>query len=209
MITIVGAGHVGAILAYRFLAAGHVVRIIDSGSKLIRQHQQIPWGWCRGFSLQQDVRVGAIDIPFTTPKIYGPMLISTNDSNRINNWKQWLFRNKHSDAVILDPDQAYATYAIVNKHVFVCDSRDFIINYKALNAEIWDYLKSHKNCEFIENQQIKAVGINNHMADCVITSDNTVIPVNSLIIASGNQNRTIKSCIECGVTISRFPFNHT
>lgn len=194
-ITIVGAGQIGATLAYRLLQANYAVRIIDAGGhrQAPRTHQQIPWGWCRGWSLQQDVRIGRIDMPFQTEKIYGPMLITSSDKTRIKGWQSWLQQNPTSDAHVLTPHQAYDQYALPfreDKHVFVCDSRDFLINYAKLNHEIWEYLRTHKNCQFIENVQIKTLDIAPHArTQSLITSDDKEIDVlhENIIISTGNQ----------------------
>lgn len=215
-IIIIGAGLAGSIIAYRLLQQGNYVRIFDQGSKKNRVNQQIPWGWYRRISLQCTAKLKTTNfnldhIPFVD-KIKltkGPMLISTQSSATVNGWKNWLKNNPYSDAKILLSLDAEKIFNIPKDYLgqgglFVCDSRDMLIDFRELNYNLWDYLKNNKQCEFVENAQLEQIIYDKNNTKNRIThllfNGGTMVEIDKAIIAIGNQTPNIFK--ECAPTIN-------
>ena len=208
--TIVGAGLAGSIIAYRLLQQGKYVRIFDQGSKENRANQQIPWGWYRRISLQCTAKLKTTNfnlnhIPFVD-KIKltkGPMLISTQSLSAVNGWKYWLKNNQYSDAKILSPPDAHKMFNISRDFLghgslFVCDSRDMLIDFRELNYNLWDYLKNNKQCEFVENAQLQQIIYDKNNVKNRIThllfNGGMMVEIDKAIVAIGNQTNIFKEC---------------
>ena len=198
-ITIVGAGQLGGLLSYTMIKKGLNVRVIDSGSKFIRENRQIPWGWLRKFSLQSELKKSIMVKEFPIPKIdidenRGPMLITSKNNKSIYEWYKWIGKNPETDSRVIKPKEANKLFNISEDYfegkggVYMCDSRDYLINFGKMNEYIWDYLASHKNCELIQNCEVKSIEKEDGIATQLITSHGN-IKVDKLVMSVGNQSQ--------------------
>lgn len=122
LLTIVGAGQMGGMLAHNLLKKGRSVRVIDSGNKFSRENNQTPWGWIRKFSLQSKLKKNLMvnKFPISDIKVnqtYGPMLITSTKNKSIYAWDNWILNNPETDSSILTPLEAYRIFDI-NKDYF-------------------------------------------------------------------------------------------
>ena len=159
-ITIVGAGQMGSMIAYHLLKDGHKVRVIDSGTKTQREHKQTPWGWLRKFSLQSKAKkelvvhappiYSSLLSNLNVGSTYGPMLITSKKNKSIHAWRKWISQNPETDSHVLLPNEASKHYHLSEDYfkgqggVYVCDTRDSLIDYSLLNEYLWDYMASHR-----------------------------------------------------------------
>lgn len=198
-ITIVGAGQLGGLLSYTMLKKGLSVRVIDSGTKFVRENRQIPWGWLRKFSLQSDLKKSIMVKEFPIPKIdidenRGPMLITSKNNNSLYEWNKWIGKNPETDSRVINPKEANKLFNISEDYfegkggVYMCDSRDYLINFAKMNEHIWDYLASHKNCELIQNCEVKSIEMEGGIATQLITSHGNM-EVDKLVMSIGNQSQ--------------------
>lgn len=201
-ITIVGAGQLGGLIAHHLLEKGRQVKIIDSGSKLIRENRQIPWGWVRKFSLQSDLKKGLVENKFPIPEVnnkfyhnYGPMLISSKNQNTINAWQEWIFKNPETNAQIFSPKQANIEFELNEEYfegnggVFMLDSRDYIMDFSKMNEYIWDYLESHPNCKLIDNCKVEKINTNKNNIATSIDTNRGKLGFDKMILCIGNQSQ--------------------
>ncbi|VVU94683.1 hypothetical protein CPAV1605_408 [seawater metagenome] len=201
--TIVGAGQFGTMIAYHLLKRGKKVKLIDAGSQLLRENQQIPWGWYRKFSLQSEVKKNIMSQDFAFKDFIkkinynsGPMLISTQNDNTIEAWKNWISTNPESDAKVFLPNESSKRFNIDGEYfknkggIFQCDSRDVIFDFSMLNNNLWEFLKNHKDCEIIEDCNVKGLIKNNNKATHIITDDAN-IPIDKTFFCIGNQTSKI------------------
>ena len=197
-ITIVGAGQVGGLLSYKLLTSGFKIRVIDAGSKLIRDNRQVPWGWLRKFSLQSELKKSLMTNEFPLSDINidqnkGPMLITSKNNESVYQWKDWITKNNNTDSKVFTPKEANNIFGLNEEYfnnqggVYMCDSRDYLINFSKFNEYIWDYLKSHKNCELIDICHVYDIKKNNNTATHIITNQGD-IEVSKLVLSIGNQS---------------------
>ena len=170
-ITIVGCGQAGSSLAYHCLQLGHRVRILDARKEAeTKENQQIPWGWYRKMSLQSELkrRVTCPDFPFpefegSIQKTTGPMLITTKNDEVVRAWLKWVDHCGNTDARVLSPAVAEHDYDLRGTYfggkggVFVCDTRDHLIDFQALNICLWDYFDAHPDCELVRDCEVYGV----------------------------------------------------
>jgi glycine/D-amino acid oxidase-like deaminating enzyme len=210
---------VGAIIAFRLIQRNIPVRIFDSGTKMMRNNAQVPWGWFRRKSLQQKVRLHnePLDLPVlqsTSNKTFGKMIITTRDNNKVGRWKEWI-SSTNTDASILTPKEAEQEYDIREDYflnsggILVCDSNDFIIDFQELNRNIWDFLENNKLCEMHTNTPIDKISFAN--GETVIESNGDKINCKKTIVSVGNQteklikiykNPIIKTTLPWAITTS-------
>lgn len=206
-ITIVGAGQVGSLLAYKLLKRGRSVRILDSRSKFEKKNNQIPWGWFRKFSLQSQVKKQIMTEKFPIDlideslinKTKGPMLISSRNKTSIDAWREWIKSNSETDARVFSPKESEDLFNINKKYlgskggVFMCDSRDYLMDFTLLNQVIWEYLKQNEKCEFIESCEIKSIKLDKYtnIATHLITKNNELIEIDKAICCIGNQTQKV------------------
>ena len=197
-ITIVGAGQLGGLLSYTMLKKGLSVRVIDSGSKYLRKNRQIPWGWLRKFSLQSELKKSIMVDEFPIPKVnldqnHGPMLITSKNDKSLCEWYNWIEQNPETNSRVFKPKEASNLFNINEEYfqgkggIYMCDTRDYLINFAKMNEHIWDYLVSHDNCELIEDCHVEDIKRDNITATHLITSKGE-IEVNKLVISVGNQS---------------------
>ena len=204
VITIVGAGQVGGLIAHHLLKQGKSVKIIDSGSKLMRENRQIPWGWVRKFSLQSDLKKNIVENKFPIPEAndrffhnYGPMLISSKKNNSLDAWKEWKNKNPETDSKIFNYKEAAKTFNLNEDYfeekggVYMCDSRDYIMDFSKMNEYIWDYLESHPNCKFIENCKVEKINTNKNNIATSIDTNRGKLGFNKMILCIGNQSQNL------------------
>lgn len=200
-ITIIGAGQVGGLLSYQLLQKGHNIRVIDSGSKLLRQNRQIPWGWLRKFSLQSDLKKNIIEDKFpianiNVNKTNGPMLISSKKNESLLSWKEWINKNPETDSRIFNYKQASKEFDLNEEYfegkggLFMCDSRDYLMDFSLMNEYIWDYLYDNPNCELIENCEVKSIIKKNNIAEKILTNQGE-IELEKTVLCVGNQSQLI------------------
>ena len=200
-ITVVGAGQLGGLLAYTMLKMGYNVRVIDSGSKLIRENNQTPWGWLRKFSLQSELKKSILVNEYPITKIdiderHGPMIITSKNNKTIDNWNKWINKTPDTNSHIFTPKEASKLFNLSEDYfngkggVYMLDSRDYLINFSKLNEYVWDYLKSHNNCELIENCTVNSINKDKNLATHLNTN-NGDIQVSKLIMCLGNQSQYI------------------
>ena len=170
-ITIVGCGQAGSSIAYHCLQRGYPVRILDARAEpSVKQNQQIPWGWYRKISLQSSLkrRLTTPDFPFPEwtghiNQTNGPMLITTKNDSVVHQWKRWCEECEGTDARIVTPANAEqefhlsADYFAHHGGVFVCDSRDYLIDFNALNTQLWEYFDAHPDCEWVKGCRVGRV----------------------------------------------------
>ena len=174
-ITIVGAGQIGSMVAWRLLRSGKPVRVIDAGTVHDRPDQQSPWGWYRRISLQPDSKISRspkLELPFhEANSTHGRMLITTRSDTTLNSWRNWITsRRSITDAYVMTPTVASQNFGLNRSFwqennidqggVFVCDSRDFLIDFNSLNNHLWDYIRKHPNCEFMEDTSVQSIECN-------------------------------------------------
>lgn len=198
-VTIIGAGQVGAVLAFKLINKNIPVRIFDSGIKMIRRNAQVPWGWFRRKSLQQKVRLydgplGSHLSILPNNQTFGKMLITTHDNKKVNRWNEWIKSTK-TDAQILTPKEAEKQYDIREDYfqgtggILVCDSNDFIIDFQQLNRNMWDFLSNNRLCEFYQNSPIDKMSFTNE--GTIIESNGQKINCDKTIVAVGNQTEKL------------------
>ena len=203
-ITIVGLGQLGSLVSYKLLQRGYPVRCIDSRIKYSKKNNQIPWGWVRKFSLQSKLKkdlmtnnfpIGNIDNLINSNK--GPMLITGKNKSIINSWTEWIKANPDTDAKVLSPNDAYTNFNIPEDFLtkdgglFMCDTRDTLIDYNLLNNFLWDYLENDPNCELISNCKVDSLDIQNNKAINIITKDKEYIPLDKTLLCIGNQTNNL------------------
>ena len=203
-ITIVGAGQMGSMLAYRLLNRGKKVRIFDSRKKYEKKNNQIPWGWLRKFSLQSKIKKNLVTSEFPIKNIekkinltYGPMLLSSTHNKSVDLWNKWIRDNPDTDAKVFTPKEASNLFKInedyfkENGGVFMCDTRDCLMDFKMLNDYLWDKLESDPNCELIQDCKIDKIitDKNNIATDIVSNGDN--ISIDKTVFTIGNQTSEI------------------
>ena len=142
-ITIIGCGQAGSSIAYHCLQLGHSVRILGARKRSgAKENQQIPWGWYRKRSLQSELKrqVTLPDFPFPEfedriHKTEGPMLITTKKNAVVRSWCEWVNECENTDARVLTPAVAGLEYDLPDTYfegnggVFVCDTRDYLIDF--------------------------------------------------------------------------------
>ena len=206
-ITILGAGQVGSLLAYKLIQKGISVRIIDDRSKFEKKNNQVPWGWFRKFSLQSQVKKQIMTEEFPIElndkslikMTKGPMLISSKNQKSIYAWREWIKNNPETDARVFSPNESERQFNINKEYlgsdggIFMCDSRDYLMDFTSLNQVIWDYLKQSKYCEFIESCEIKGIKINEKkdIATHLITDNNDLIQIDKTVCCLGNQTQKV------------------
>jgi len=203
-ITIVGAGQMGSILAYRLVNRGYKVRILDSRKKYQKENNQIPWGWLRKFSLQSTAKKRLVTSEFPIKNIedkinltYGPMLLTSKNNKSLDLWNKWISDNPDTDAKVLKPNEAYKQFNINEDYfenkggVFECDSRDCLMDFKMLNDYLWDTLENNSDCELIENCKIDSIITNTDNIATDIVSNGESISINKAIFTIGNQTSKI------------------
>ena len=200
-ITIVGAGLSGSIIAFSLLKLGMKVQIIDSGNIFNRKYQQEPWGWRRRISLHAKVKTKYIKhnnfLDEFHTKIMGPMLISTKNNTTYHLWKQWI-QNNNTNAYVLSPNEACNEFTIPRSYfsqnneggIFVCDNRDYLMNFNNFNRNMWDYLSQQPNCELIPDELINKIGIENNKV-IYVGSNNNIFFIDKLILCLGNQTNNL------------------
>ena len=207
LITILGAGQVGSLLAYKLIQKGISVRIIDDRSKFEKKNNQVPWGWFRKFSLQSQVKKQIMTEEFPIElndkslikMTKGPMLISSKNQKSIYAWREWIKNNPETDARVFSPNESERLFNINKEYlgsdggIFMCDSRDCLMDFTSLNQVIWDYLKQSSKCEFIESCEIKGIKINEKkdIATHLIISNNDLIQIDKTVCCLGNQTQKI------------------
>ena len=172
-VTVVGLGQAGAMLACRLLDQGHHVRAVDArtygGDK---GDQQVPWGWYRKVSLQSPLkrRVTTPDFPFPelhplVSATYGKMLLTTTHDHVARLWRDWLRDNRgDTDAHVLTPYGASELHGVNASYfargdrlrggVFVCDTRDHLIDFQTLNSLLWQRLRDDPKCELLDGTRV-------------------------------------------------------
>jgi hypothetical protein len=203
-ITIVGAGQLGGLIAHHLLEKGRHVKIIDSGSKLIRENRQIPWGWVRKISLQSELKKGLVENKFPIPEAknkfyqnYGPMLISSKNNNSINAWQDWINKNPETNAQIFLPKQAEKEFELNSDYfngnggILMLDSRDYIMDFSKMNEYIWDYLDSHPNCKLIDNCKVEKINTNKENIATSIDTNRGKLGFDKMILCIGNQSQEL------------------
>ena len=200
-ITIIGGGQLGAFLSYNLLRLGKKVVLIDEGTKEIRKNAQVPWGWMRKFSLQSELKKNLVNNDSFLPDIkisknYGPMLISSMNNNSIIQWKEWLKNNSDSDGKVFNPKEAYTLFNLNEDYfqgkggIFMCDSRDFIMDFSKVNEQIWDYLHNDKNCKIIENCKVNSIISKDNIASHLVT-DIGRLNIDKVVLCIGNQSKQL------------------
>ena len=198
-ITIIGLGQMGSMLAYRLLRSGHKIRAVDSRKINEKVNNQIPWGWFRKFSLQSkskkklasnDFPISNIDNIINSNR--GPMLLTSNKKESVYEWKEWIKNNPDTDSYILNSTESEKLFNIPSDYIknggtYVCDSRDKIIDFKLLNDYIWNYLENDKNCELIQECEIKNIKTNKNNIATHLDTNNGMIEIDKTIMCTGNQ----------------------
>ena len=203
-ITIVGLGQMGSMIGYRLINMGHAVRIIDSRKKYEKKNNQIPWGWLRKFSLQSQAKKRLVSnyFPFQhiekeINKTHGPMLLSSMKDKSLDLWNQWIKDNPDTDARVLKPRDASREFNINEKYfqgsggVFMCDTRDCLMDFKLLNDYLWDYLENHPKCDLIEDCHIDGITTNKKNIATDLLCDGDVIPIDKAVFTVGNQTSQV------------------
>lgn len=203
-ITIVGLGQMGSLLAYRLVNRGHSVRIIDSRKKYEKKNNQIPWGWLRKFSLQSKAKKTLVspEFPFenikkTINKTNGPMLLTSKHNKSLELWNNWIKENSETDARVLKPIDASKEFNIDenffegNGGLFVCDTRDCLMDFKLLNDYLWDYLERNSKCEIIENCHIDGINTNKQNIATELLCNGDTIQIDKTVFTIGNQTSRI------------------
>lgn len=208
-ITVVGAGQLGSALACRLLEQGHTVRVVDARCKTnvhVKQHQQIPWGWYRKISLQSSLkrRLTTSEFPFppfleACNATYGPMIISSRNNSVLQQWKAWIDgMGSQTSARVLKPAHAQWEFGFHKEYfgesssggVFVCDERDFMLDFGALNECLWDYLDAHPHCEWIDDCTVHSLTSTNDQTATLHTSQGP-LQCSSAVLAIGNQTANL------------------
>ena len=203
-ITVVGLGQAGGILSYKLLKEGYPIRVLDARPKHKMECQssvQTPWGWYRKFSLQSSLKKNLMtpefpvceeDIETIIHTTKGPMLITSKQNSILPKWKEWMENHPETDAHILNPYEANRMYDIPESYfknnggVFVCDTRDTLIDFGKLNQYLWKFLMDHPNCEFVDDCRLLSIHRKNNTATALETSQGT-IPIGQTILSIGNQ----------------------
>lgn len=125
------------------------------------------------------------------------MLITTKNDHAVHQWKSWCEQCEGTDARIVAPAEAEhefhlsADYFAQCGGVFVCDSRDYLIDFNALNTQLWDYFDAHPDCEWVKGCVVDAI-VNHHQKDCVqLNTTHGTISSNHTIFAVGNQSSSM------------------
>ena len=203
-ITIVGLGQMGSMIGYRLINMGHSVRIIDSRKKYEKKNNQIPWGWLRKFSLQSQAKKRLVSqhFPFQhiekeINKTHGPMLLSSKEDKSLELWNNWIKENPDTDARVLKPSDASREFKISEKYfqgsggIFMCDTRDCLMDFKLLNDYLWDYLENHPKCDLIENCHIDDIMTNKQNIATDLKCNGDIIPIDKTVFTIGNQTPQI------------------
>ena len=204
-ITIVGCGQAGSSIAYHCLQRGYPVRILDARAEpSVKQNQQIPWGWYRKISLQSSLkrRLTTPDFPFPEwtghiNQTNGPMLITTKNDSVVHQWKRWCEECEGTDARIVTPANAEqefhlsADYFAHHGGVFVCDSRDYLIDFNALNTQLWEYFDAHPDCEWVKGCRVGRVTTHPESGRIQLHTTQGTIPSHHTLFTVGNQSSSL------------------
>ena len=128
---------------------------------------------------------------------YAPLLIAR---------ARWVASNPKSDAHILTPAEAERTYGIDARYfggaeassgtgaggVFVCDSRDCILDYTALTAKLWAYMANHPNCELHPDTKVDGIGFDPSRSVAThLEINGTDVAVDQVLWATGHQSSRV------------------
>ena len=203
-IHIIGGGQVGSVMAHYFLQKNHHVTVYDSGTT----YAQVPWGWMRRVTLQQNERYRYPKKPLQLPEKYivrGPMIISTASTFRKVKWEQWLKQTK-TDAYLLNNDQA-SNLNIHEKYNLLCDSNDHLFDFQNYKM---DLTKELKLCtKWIVESPVERLFWKNDALDGIRLSDGTFFPIareDKVLICTGNRTSRFFSLPVSGITLKYCSF---
>ena len=200
-IHVVGCGQVGTIMCNYFLARQFPLTIYDTNNNFA----QIPWGWMRRVTLQQKERLRFPLQPLSLPEMYirrGPMIISTQEKQRVDKWKQWLSLNhKWTNARMLKPNEAL-DWDIPQKYNLLCDQNDYLFDFNQYKNDSIAILKVQT--QWISESPMQRLCWNDDWVEGILLQNGRFVRVaknEKILLCIGNQTNRFFSFPIGGVTL--------
>lgn len=207
-ITIVGCGQAGSSIAYHCLQRGFPIRLLDARPEpQVKHNQQIPWGWYRKISLQSSLKRRVTTPAFPFPEFSdhihltkGPMLITTQHDHVVDQWTSWIDQCEGTDARVVRPSDVESTFELSSEYfkgnggVFVCDTRDYLMDFNALNTHLWAYFDAHPDCEWVKSCTVHRVCPERGTQDqnpVVLDTSHGPLSSTHTVFTVGNQSSTL------------------